>query len=148
MLRVRNKTGVKTRFRRLIKPWKGQIENWERETGRKLQVLVTYVRHGAKRAYSGVCNYKRNRIRVSINPYVKYPLTIRVGNPFKEPEFKLIVRSAEVLVAFLFLHEISHLLDRVAGIPTRNKQTKADKVAVNRLLRLGIIGRADIIDRE
>lgn len=99
-----------------------------------LLVFVKCTKNNAKIPYSGVCYYKDNRIRISINPKNRYPIRIRVGSPFDKNSWNYYpMKSANDLINFVFLHEFSHYLDYRNGIPVRCKQTKADKFALRRM---------------
>jgi len=123
-----------------------------------LTVEVKYSRVGSKRFVSGT--YYRHApsapdgrlIRLRINPANRYP----IGMPFKTSNyFKRLDRRgrvltyqrirtekitcAEHLLVAIFLHEFSHFLDHVEGRNGRYKQTKADRFALERLQKLGIV---------
>lgn len=105
----------------------------EYDTG-DLHTYVRLIRRGAKTPYSGVCYYKRARIRVSINPRNLYPVPVRVGSPFDSRKWRhYMMNSPEQLAEFIFLHELSHYLDYKNGVPVRCKQTKADMFALKRM---------------
>ena len=99
--------------------------------------LRTYVRHTRKDAetpYSGVCYYKKGRIRVSVNPKNLYPVPVRIGSPFDSGSWNhYMMKSPEDLMCFVFLHELSHYLDYRNAIPVRCKQTKADMFALRKM---------------
>lgn len=103
-----------------------------------LTVYLKDIRAGSDAPYSGVCYYKLGKIRVSVNSRNLYPVPIRVGSPFDRSSWAYyMMRSAEELMHFVFLHEISHYLDYRNGLSVRCKQTKADLFA---LKRMGMIG--------
>lgn len=124
-----------------------------------LTVEIKYCPAGSKRSISGT--YYRwtqkapegRLIRLRINRTNRYPVTV----PFKTSEyFKKIdsrgretvyqrlrsekFKCAEHLILAIFLHEFSHFLDHVEGRNGRYKQTKADRFAVERLAKLGVVG--------
>ncbi|MEM2918858.1 MAG: hypothetical protein QXY62_05115 [Candidatus Altiarchaeota archaeon] len=102
-----------------------------------LLVKISYTKKNSSVQYSGVCYYKRDKIRVSINPKNFYPLKIKVGSPFDRSSWKFYkMNSAEELISFIFLHEISHYLDYKNGLSTKCKQTKADKFALWKMGKL------------
>ena len=102
-----------------------------------LSVKVVHTKENARTPYSGVCYYKKDKIRVSINPKNKYPLQIKIGSPFDKASWEFYhMNSPEELVSFVFLHEISHYLDYKNGIATGCKQTKADKFALWKMNKL------------
>ncbi len=99
-----------------------------------LLVLIKHTRKSSKIPYGGVCYYRDNRIRISINPKNRYPIKIRVGSPFDKNSWNYYpMKSANDLINFVFLHEFSHYLDYRNGIPVRCKQTKADKFALRKM---------------
>ena len=99
-----------------------------------LRVKVAYTKLGARCPYSGRFHGKRGRIRVSINSDNSYPLEIVVGSPFNRANWrKFTMWSARELVAFVFLHELSHFLDHQRGLPLGCKQTKADMFALRKM---------------
>lgn len=96
-----------------------------------LIVKISYTKKNSSVQYSGVCYYKKDKIRVSINPKNFYPLKIKVGSPFNRSSWRFYkMNSPEELIAFIFLHEISHYLDYKNHVSMRCKQTKADKFAL------------------
>lgn len=124
----------------------------------KLVVEVKYCPAGSRRSISGT--YYRwiesapegRLIRLRINRTNRYPVIV----PFKTSSYykKTDTRGREVtyqrlrsekfsspehLLVAVFLHEFSHYLDHVEGRNGRYKQTKADKFAVEKLIRLGIV---------
>ncbi len=106
---------------------------------RDLKVMFCQTRRGARCQYSGVCYFAKRYIRVSINPRNKYPFKVRLGNPLDpQKQFDYEFRSPEHLASFVFLHELSHWQDYSNGRNVRNKETKADIFAIERLAELGI----------
>jgi len=102
-----------------------------------LRVYMKDIRVGARVPYSGVCYYKKGRIRVSINPKNRYPLKIRVGSPFNKESWRYYdMNSYEDIASFVFLHELSHYLDYKTGVPVRCKQTKSDCFALKKMGRI------------
>lgn len=123
----------------------------------KLIVEVKYCPTGSKRSISGTY-YRWTKsapdgrlIRLRINHTNRYPVTV----PFKTSEYykKTDLRGrettyqklrsekfscAEHLMVGIFLHEFSHYLDHIEERNGRYKQTKADKFAVEGLIRLGL----------
>ncbi len=113
----------------------GMLENLVKghDTG-SLTVYLKDIRAGSQTPYSGVCYYKLGKIRVSVNPRNLYPVPIRVGSPFDRSSWAYyMMRSAEELMHFVFLHEVSHYLDYRNGLSVRCKQTKADRFALKKL---------------
>jgi len=99
-----------------------------------LRVKVAYTKAGARCPYSGRFYGKKKRIRVSVNPENSYPVQVLVGNPFNRASWrKFAMHSAQELIAFVFLHEMSHFLDHQQGLPLGCKQTKADMFALRKL---------------
>jgi hypothetical protein len=91
-------------------------------------------------------------IRLRINRKNRYPVTVpfKTSEYFKKSDSKgrettyQRLRSEEFtcpehLLVAIFLHEFSHYLDHVEGRNGRYKQTKADRFAVDGLIRLGIV---------
>ena len=102
-----------------------------------LRTYVKDIKAGARVPYSGVCYYKKGRIRVSINPKNRYPLTVRVGSPFDKSSWKYYqMDSHKEIASFVFLHELSHYLDYKSGVPVRCKQTKSDNFALRTMGKL------------
>lgn len=124
----------------------------------KLVVEIKYCPARSRRSISGTY-YRWTKsapegkfIRLRINRMNCYPVTV----PFKTSSYykKTDSRGREVtyqrlryekfsspkhLLVAIFLHEFSHYLDHIEGRNGRYKQTKADKFAVERLIRMGII---------
>lgn len=102
-----------------------------------LKVSIRYTKENSKAPYSGVCYYKKDKIRISINPHNSYPMKITVGSPFNKNSWEYYyLETPEELITFVFLHEISHYLDYKNGLSTRCKQTKADKFALWKMGKL------------
>ncbi len=102
-----------------------------------LSVRIVHTKENAQTPYSGVCYYKKDKIRVSVNPKNSYPLKIKTGSPFDRASWEFYqMDSAEELISFVFLHEISHYLDYKNGVAMRCKQTKADKFALWKMNKL------------
>lgn len=123
-----------------------------------LRIEIKFCPAGSGRSISGTY-YRQARgypngklIRLRINRRNCYPVRIF----FKTSEYftkkdrygrevicqKLRARSfktPEHLILAIFLHEFSHYLDHLEGRNGRYKQTKADKFAYDRLIRLGIL---------
>lgn len=103
----------------------------------QLKAYIKNTRRGANTPYSGVCYYKTGVIRVSVNPNIRYPLTIRVGSPFNKLSWRYYeMNSFKEVVSFVFLHELSHYLDYRSGVSVRCKQTKADYFALKKMGRV------------
>jgi len=118
----------KTEFREMDEILRSYVENYNLEN---LIVKISYMRKGAKSPYSGICYYKKNKIRVSINKNNKYPIKIKVGSPFNTASWEYYyLNSPEEVILFVFLHEISHYLDYINGLAMGCKETKADKFAL------------------
>jgi len=99
-----------------------------------LRVKVAYTKLGAKCPYSGRFYGRKSYIRVSVNPDNSYPLEIIVGSPFNRAGWRRFqMNSAEEMVSFVFLHEMSHFLDHQSGLPLGCKQTKADMFALRKM---------------
>jgi hypothetical protein len=130
-MKLINKTnleGIEKKVYELVMGYNG-MEN--------LQVKIKYTKENAKTPYSGVCYYREDKIRVSINPKNRYPLKITVGSPFNKSSWQnYYLNSEEELALFVFLHEISHYIDYKNGLSVRCKQTKADKFALWKMGKL------------
>jgi len=99
-----------------------------------LEVKVAYTKLGAKCPYSGRFYGQKGYIRVAVNPDNNYPLEVIVGSPFNKAKWQSFsMNSAEELISFVFLHEISHFLDHQKGLPLGCKQTKSDMFALRKM---------------
>ncbi len=99
-----------------------------------LRVKVAYTKRGARCPYSGRFYGQRSYIRVSVNPRNSYPMEIIVGSPFNRASWRrFAMNSAEELITFVFLHEMSHFLDHQQGLPLGCKQTKSDMFALRKM---------------
>lgn len=126
-----------------------------------LRVEIKYCPMDSKRSISGTyyrfCSSAPDGllIRLRINRQNRYPITIpfKTSSYYKKSDFRgreityQKMRSekftcAEHLLVAVFLHEFSHYLDHIEGKNGRYKQTKADKFAVDGLIRLGIISNS------
>lgn len=130
-----------------------------------IEDLVVQLRHcprGSRRYISGTY-YRKTRgfengglIRIRINRHNRYPLKIQ----FKTSQYerkknlrgeevvyqKLLtveIHNAQDLITAIFLHEFSHYLDHIQGLNGKYKQTKADKFAISKMEKLGIINGTD-----
>lgn len=99
-----------------------------------LQVRVRYSR-GAD--FSGSCYYASRRIFINIGKHLQYPYPLRthlarakvVGRIWYKPGYSIRLQDGYQLVAFLFMHELYHLLVMRARRNTRQKESMCDRFA-------------------
>ena len=79
-------------------------------------------------------------IRVRLNPTNSYPFewVFRTGGPRGRGQQLVEFADAEELVAGIFLHELGHHLDEVAGNKTRSMEGRADRFALDMMWRFSI----------
>lgn len=112
----------------------GFIEGYDTS---RLRTKVAYTKLGARCPYSGRFYGRKGYIRVSVNPDNRYPMDVIVGSPFNRETWKhFSMNSAQDLISFVFLHEMSHFLDHQRGLPLGCKQTKADMFALRKMGRV------------
>jgi hypothetical protein len=99
-----------------------------------LRVRIRYSR-GAD--FSGSCYYTTQRIFLNVGKHLKYPYRLRThlararvtGRQWFKPRYAIELADGYQLVAFLFMHELYHLLVRRAGRNTRQKESMCDRFA-------------------
>lgn len=99
--------------------------------------VTVRVRYGRGADFSGACHYATQRIYINIGRHVQYPYrmnthiarTRTVGRRWYRPLYSLELSSAYDLVAFIFMHELYHLLVKRAGRNVRQKEGRCDRFA-------------------
>lgn len=100
------------------------------------QVIVR-VRYSRSADFSGACHYADQRILINLGRHVRYPYkmnthlarTRTVGRRWYRPLYVIELTSAYDLAAFIFMHELYHLLVKRAGRNVRQKEGRCDRFA-------------------
>jgi len=99
--------------------------------------VTVRVRYGRSADFSGACHYVTQRIYINIGRHVQFPYRMNthiarartVGRRWYRPLYSLELSSAYDLVAFIFMHELYHLLVKRAGRNVRQKEGRCDRFA-------------------
>jgi len=122
------------------------IEGW------RVGTVVVRVRYSRGADFSGTCFYKDRRIFINIGRHVKFPYPMRTnlaravtkGRVWIRPVYVLDLRDAHQMIHFIFLHELFHLLVKIAKRNTRQKESMCDRFAARALVdRFGLAVRTD-----
>lgn len=112
--------------------------------------IVVRVRYSRGADFSGSCYYVTRRIFINIGRHLLYPYRMvthlararTVGRMWYKPGFTIELADGHHLVAFLFMHELYHLLVRRARRNTRQKESMCDRFAARFLVdRYGAVVR-------
>lgn len=128
--------------------------------GWRIGGVVVRIRYTKSAAYSGTCFYKDRRIYVNIGRKLRYPFRMAThlararssGRTWCRPAYFLTLRDGHELALFIFLHELYHLLVKVAKRNTRQKESMCDRFAAAVLVDdFGAVvtnGRGNLVDRR
>jgi len=105
--------------------------------GWALGSVVIRVRYSRGADFSGACHYADQKILVNVGRHVRYPYRLNthlarartVGRRWFRPLYIIELPSAYDLVAFIFMHELYHLLVKRAGRNVRQKEGRCDRFA-------------------
>lgn len=92
--------------------------------------------------YSGTCFYDDRRIHVNLGRHVRFPYRLgtciarsrRFRHHWARPIFHVTLPDAYQLALFIFLHELYHLLVRIARRNPRQKESMCDRFATRVLV--------------
>lgn len=104
--------------------------------------LKLTVRYSRSADFSGTCFYREGRIFVNIGRHVCYPyrLATHVAKArsnrthWWRETYYIVVADAYQLALFVYLHELYHLLVRLAGRSPRCKESRCDRFAARVLV--------------
>ena len=125
-----------------------------------MQRLTVRVRYSRGADFSGTCFYSDRRIHVNLGSHLVYPYRMKtylarakvVGRYWDKPLHTIELKDGCQVVAFVFLHELYHLLIKRAKRNTRQKESMCDRFAARFLTdRCGAIirnDRGDPVPRE
>jgi hypothetical protein len=121
---------------RLLAPIQEALTGW---AVRDLTVRVRYSR-GAD--FSGTCYYADRRIFVNVGRHLRYPYAMQTnlgraknhGKYWARPAVIIQIKTGYDLVLFIFLHELYHLLIRIARRNPRQKESMCDRFAARQLV--------------
>ena len=120
--------------------------------GWSIGTLDVRVRYSRGADFSGRCHYTNQRIFVNLGRHVTYPYAMRtyvaraktVGRRWMKPLYTLDMNDGYELVAFIFMHELYHLLVKRSRRNTRQKESMCDRFAVRYMVeRFGSVVRDD-----
>lgn len=105
--------------------------------GRPVGYVDLLIRYTRSSDFSGRCFYADQRIMVNIGRHLRYPYTLNtslakariVGQHWYKPAHVIELTSAYELVAFIFMHELYHLLVHRARRNPRQKESMCDRFA-------------------
>jgi len=106
---------------------------------RRLSIRVRYSR-GAD--FSGTCFYADRRIHINLGRHLVYPYALGTnlarakvaGRKWYKPVYTMQMNDGEELAAFIFMHELYHLLVKKAKRNTRQKESMCDRFAARFLV--------------
>lgn len=113
--------------------------------------ISLFVRYSRTADFSGTCYYADRRIYVNLGRHLAYPYSMTTnlaraktrGRYWHRPLYTIGLRDGCHVVAFIFMHELYHLLVKRAGRNTRQKESMCDRFAARFLVdRLGATVRA------
>lgn len=104
--------------------------------------VTVRVRYSRGADFSGACYYADQRIFINLGGHVRYPYrmnshiarTQTVGRRWIRPLYVIELKSAYELTAFIFMHELYHLLVKRSGRNTRQKEGRCDRFAARFLV--------------
>lgn len=106
------------------------------------QSLEVRVRYSRGRDFSGLCNYRNERVYINLGRHLRFPYDVRThlarahsnGRQWWREIYRLRVADAYQIVLFVFLHEFYHWLVRQARRNTRQKEAMCDRFAARVLV--------------
>jgi len=110
--------------------------------------LTLRVRYSRGADFSAACHYATRRILINIGRHVSYPYRLithvakakTVGRYWRKVAYSLEFADGYQFVAFLFMHELYHLLVKRARRNTRQKESMCDRFAARFLVdRFGAV---------
>ncbi len=112
--------------------------------GWALRPLTIRVRYSRGADFSGTCFYTERRIYINIGRHLAYPylmgtnlaLTKTIGRRWYKPIYTLEMGSGYEVAAFVFMHELYHLLVKRARRNTRQKESMCDRFAARFVVTL------------
>ncbi len=125
-------------------------------TGWSVGQITLRIRYSRGADFSGTCIYVDRRIYVNLGRHLRYPYlmktnlakveTLRRG--WRREIYTLEMSSAYELAAFIFMHELYHLLVYQAGRNTRQKESMCDRFAARHVVdRFGCVVRSEAGER-
>lgn len=99
--------------------------------------VTVRVRYSRSSDFSGTCFYVDRRIFVNVGRHLSFPYrmgthlakAVSRGRRWYKPIFSIELVDAYQLVAFVFMHELYHLLVKRSGRNTRQKESMCDRFA-------------------
>ncbi len=115
--------------------------------------VTVRVRYSRGADFSGTCYYAGRRIYINLGRHLKYPYAMgthlarakTVGRAWYKPLYRIRLTDDRQVVLFVFLHEIYHLLVKLARRNTRQKESMCDRFAARYLVdRFGV----EVVDEK
>jgi hypothetical protein len=113
--------------------------------------VTVRVRHARSTEFSGVCYYTKRRIHVNLGRHLVFPYRMKTNlakarpgprGCWYRPLWTLDLRNGYELFLFVFLHELYHLLVRIARRNPRQKEGMCDRFAARYMVdRFGVVVR-------
>jgi hypothetical protein len=114
----------------------------EATSGWAVRALTVRVRYSRGADFSGTCFYADRRIFVNLGRHVRFPYAMQTnlgrakdhGRYWTRPVYFVEMDEGYDLVLFIFLHELYHLLIRIARRNPRQKESMCDRFAARYLV--------------
>ena len=121
---------------RLLQLMQEAIDGWAVGT------ITVRVRYSRGADFSGTCYYADRRILINIGKHVRYPYamatylgrTRKTEQGWSKPVCVVHIEDGYQLALFVFLHELYHLLVKLARRNTRQKESMCDRYAARLLV--------------
>lgn len=99
--------------------------------------VVVRVRYSRGADFSGTCVYATQRIYINLGQHLRFPYTMNTHiargkkhlGQWVKPAYTVEFTDGLQLAAFIYLHELYHLLVKLASRNTRQKETMCDRFA-------------------
>ncbi len=99
--------------------------------------VVVRVRYSRGADFSGTCVYATQRIYINLGKHLRYPYTMNTHiargkkhlGQWVKPAYTVEFADGLQVAAFIYLHELYHLLVKIAARNTRQKETMCDRFA-------------------
>ncbi len=128
--------GTELESHRVLARCKDALSGWS------VRSLTLRVRYSRGADFSGTCFYAGRRIFINVGRHLQYPYAMQTnlgraknhGRYWARPIYLVELESAYDLVLFIFLHELYHLLIRIARRNPRQKESMCDRFAARYLV--------------
>ena len=104
--------------------------------------LTVRVRYSRGADFSGTCIYSDRRIYINLGRHLTYPYRMAthiaraksLGRTWYKPTFCVDLSDGYQIALFIFMHELYHLLVKVARRNTRQKESMCDRFATRHMV--------------